>query len=433
VTDIAPQTPPNDAVGLPARAAALELLIAALGGRAGMDEGLTHPALAALDGRDRAFARALVMATLRRLGPIDSALQSKVKKAPPDKVVQVLRLGVAQAFVLKTPAHAAVTTSVDLVAQDKGLAMFKGLVNAVLRGLVREPPELDDPELLAPSWLYARWRAVYSIEGARQIAAMIAEEPATDLSFKDPAQAAALAAELEGEVLPGGSLRTFKRGDISTWPGFAEGGWWVQDAAAAIPARLLNVKPGETALDMCAAPGGKTLQLAAAGAEVTAIDRSAPRLKRVSENLARTGLSAEIVAADAANWTDKRSFDAILLDAPCSATGTFRRHPDVLWAAKPSDVAGLAAVQSKLLDAAVRRLKPGGRLVYCVCSLETEEGEGQVAAFLRRTPGVTLDQIAVGEGGSPEASLDDDGTLRILPHHLAGGMDGFYVARFRKG
>jgi 16S rRNA (cytosine967-C5)-methyltransferase len=306
-------------------------------------------------------------------------------------------------------------------------------VNAVLRGLVREPPELDDPELLAPSWLYARWRAVYSIEGARQIAAMIAEEPATDLSFKDPAQAAALAAELEGEVLPGGSLRTFKRGDISTWPGFAEGGWWVQDAAAAIPARLLNVKPGETALDMCAAPGGKTLQLAAAGAEVTAIDRSAPRLKRVSENLARTGLSAEIVAADAANWTDKRSFDAILLDAPCSATGTFRRHPDVLWAAKPSDVAGLAAVQSKLLDAAVRRLKPGGRLVYCVCSLETEEGEGQVAAFLRRTPGVTLDQIAVGEGGSPEASLDDDGTLRILPHHLAGGMDGFYVARFRKG
>jgi 16S rRNA (cytosine967-C5)-methyltransferase len=428
VTDLQP----NDAAGLPARAAALDLLTSALSGRSGLDEGLSHPALQALSGRDRAFARALVMATLRRLGPIDSALQSKVRKAPPDKVVQVLRLGVAQAFVLKTPAHAAVTTSVDLVAQDKGLAMFKGLVNAVLRGLVREPPELDDPELLAPSWLYARWRAVYSIEGARQIAAMIAEEPATDLSFKDPAQAAALAAELEGEVLPGGSLRTFRRGDISTWPGFAEGGWWVQDAAAAIPARLLNVKPGETALDMCAAPGGKTLQLAAAGAEVTAIDRAAPRLKRVTENLARTGLSAEVVAADAANWTDKRSFDAILLDAPCSATGTFRRHPDVLWAAKPSDVAGLAAVQSKLLDAAVRRLKPGGRLVYCVCSLETEEGEGQVAAFLRRTPGVTLDPIAEGEAGSPPASLDDDGTLRILPHHVAGGMDGFYVARFRK-
>lgn len=428
------QTPdqPNDAVGLPARAAALDLLTAALSGRTGLDEGLSHPALQALSGRDRAFARALVMATLRRLGPIDSALQARVKKAPPDKVVQILRLGVAQAFVLKTPAHAAVTTSVDLVAQDRGLAMFKGLVNAVLRGLLREPPDLDDPELMAPSWLHARWRAVYSIEGARAIAAMIAEEPATDLSFKDPAQAAALAKELEGEVLPGGSLRTFKRGDIATWPGFAEGGWWVQDAAAAIPARLLGVKPGETALDMCAAPGGKTLQLAAGGATITALDRSPQRLKRVTENLARTGLAAEVVAADAANWKDGRTFDAILLDAPCSATGTFRRHPDVLWAAKPSDIAGLAAVQSKLLDAAVRRLKPGGRLVYCVCSLETEEGEGQVAAFLSRTPGVTLDRIAEGEGGSPTASLDDDGTLRILPHHLADGLDGFYVARFRK-
>ena len=432
MTDIQPSDPPNDALGLPARAAALDLLTAALSGRSGLDEGLSHPALQALSARDRAFARALVMATLRRLGPIDSALQARVKKAPPDKVVQVLRLGVAQAFVLKTPAHAAVTTSVDLIAQDRGLVMFKGLVNAVLRGLVREPPELDDPELLAPSWLYARWRAVYSIEGAREIAAMIAEEPATDLSFKDPAQAPALAAALEGEVLPGGSLRTFKRGDISTWPGFAEGAWWVQDAAAAIPARLLNVQLGETALDMCAAPGGKTLQLAAAGARVAAIDRSAPRLKRVTENLARTGLSAETIAADAATWPDKRTFDAVLLDAPCSATGTFRRHPDVLWAAKPSDVAGLAAVQSKLLDAAARRTRPGGRLVYCVCSLEPEEGEGQVAAFLGRTPGITLDPITAGEAGAPAASVRPDGTLRILPHHTAGGTDGFYVARFRK-
>lgn len=432
MTDIAPQTAPNDAVGLPARAAALDLLTAALGGRAGMDEGLSHPALAALDPRDRAFARALVMATLRHLGAIDSALQSKVKKAPPDKVVQILRLGVAQAFVLKTPAHAAVTTSVDLVAQDKGLQMFKGLVNAVLRGLVREPPELDDPELMAPSWLYARWRAAFGANAARGIAAAIAEEPATDLSLKDPTQDPALAADLEATVLPGGSLRTTKRGDISTWPGFAEGGWWVQDAAAAIPARLFDIQPGQTALDMCAAPGGKTLQLAAAGAQVTAVDRAPVRLKRVAENLARTGLSAETVTSDAAIWNDRRTFDAVLLDAPCSATGTFRRHPDVLWAAKPSDVAGLAAVQSKLLDAAARRTKAGGRLVYCVCSLEPEEGEGQVAAFLARTPGIALDPIAAGEGGAPAASVRPDGTLRILPHHIEGGMDGFYVARFRK-
>ena len=432
MTDISSPNAPNDAVGLPARAAALDLLTAALGGRAGMDEGLSHPALAALDGRDRAFARALVMATLRHLGPIDSALQAKVKKPPPDKVVQILRLGVAQAFVLKTPAHAAVTTSVDLVAQDRGLQMFKGLVNAVLRGLLREPPQLDDPDLLAPSWLYARWRAAFGAEAAHAIAATIAEEPATDLSLKDPAQAADLAANLEARMLAGGSLRTHRRGDISTWPGFAEGGWWVQDAAAAIPARLLAVRSGETALDMCAAPGGKTLQLAAAGASTVALDRSAPRLKRVAENLARTGLSAEIVAADGATWPDKRIFDAVLLDAPCSATGTFRRHPDVLWAAKPSDVAGLAAVQSKLLDAAARRTKPGGRLVYCVCSLEPEEGEGQVAAFLIRTPTMALDPIAANEGGAPAASRRPDGTLRILPHHLEGGLDGFYVARFRK-
>jgi 16S rRNA (cytosine967-C5)-methyltransferase len=428
VNDLAP----NDAAGLPARAAALDLLTAALGGRVGMDEGLSHPALAALDGRDRAFARALVMATLRHLGPIDSALQAKVKKAPPDKVVQILRLGVAQAFVLKTPAHAAVTTSVDLVAQDKGLQMFKGLVNAVLRGLVREPPALDDPELLAPSWLYARWRSAFGAEAARAIAAAIAQEPATDLSIKDPTRAAELAAALEAQLLPGGSLRTIRRGDVSTWPGFAEGAWWVQDAAAAIPARLLGVQAGQTALDMCAAPGGKTLQLAATGAQVTAVDRAPVRMKRVAENLARTGLSAETVTSDAAIWSDKRTFDAVLLDAPCSATGTFRRHPDVLWAAKPSDVAGLAAVQSKLLDAAARRTKAGGRLVYCVCSLEPEEGEGQVAAFLGRTPGVTLDPIAEGEGGAPAASLRSDGTLRILPHHIEGGMDGFYVARFRK-
>ena len=432
MTDIAAQNAPNDAAGQPARAAALDLLTAALGGRAGMDEGLSHPALAALDARDRAFARALVMATLRHLGPIDSALQSKVKKAPPDKVVQILRLGVAQAFVLKTPAHAAVTTSVDLVAQDKGLQMFKGLVNAVLRGLVREPPALDDPELLAPSWLYARWRAAFGAEAARAIAAAIAQEPATDLSLKDPARAEVLAAALEAEVLPGGSLRTARRGDLATWPGFAEGDWWVQDAAAAIPARLLAVQAGEAALDMCAAPGGKTLQLAAAGAQVTALDRAPVRMKRVTENLARTGLAAETVTSDAAIWNDRRTFDAVLLDAPCSATGTFRRHPDVLWAAKPSDVAGLAAVQSKLLDAAARRTRPGGRLVYCVCSLEPEEGEGQVAAFLGRTPGVSLDPVVEGEGGAPAASVRPDGTLRILPHHLAGGLDGFYVARFRK-
>ena len=203
-------------------------------------------------------------------------------------------------------------------------------------------------------------------------------------------------------------------------------------AAAAIPARLLGVKPGDAVLDLCAAPGGKTLQLAAAGADVVALDRSAARLKRLEENLVRTGLSAETVVADAAIWDDARTFDAILLDAPCSATGTFRRHPDVLWAARPGDVASLAAVQARILDAAADRLKPGARLVYCVCSLEPEEGEAQVEAFLARRQDMALDRIAAGEGGAPAASLTARGTLRLLPHQRNGGQDGFFAARFRK-
>ena len=426
------QTEPHEAAGLPARAAALDLLTAALSRRAGLDEGLTHPALAALEPRDRAFARALVMATLRRLGPIDQALQERVQKPPPDRVVQILRLGAAQLFVLKTPAHAGVSSAVDLAQANKQSQAFKGLVNAVLRALTREPPNLDDPERLAPPWLYARWRSAFGVEAAREVAALIAEEPATDLSLKDPAQATELAAAVEGEVLPGGSVRTNRRGDVSAWPGFAEGGWWVQDAAAAIPARLLGVQEGETVLDLCAAPGGKTQQLAAAGAKVTAVDKSAPRLKRLAENLARTGLAAELVTADGAEWKTGRSFDAVLLDAPCSATGTFRRHPDVLWAAKPGDVVSLAAVQSRLFDAAAARVKPGGRLVYCVCSLEPEEGEAQVAAFLQRNAAFAIEEVASGEGGAPEASRRPDGTLRILPHHRLGGLDGFYVARLKR-
>jgi 16S rRNA (cytosine967-C5)-methyltransferase len=427
------QTETYEAAGLPARAAALDLLIAALSRRAGLEEGLNHPALASLSPRDRAFARALVLATLRRLGPIDQALQARVHKPPPDRVVQILRLGVAQLFVLNTPPHAGVSSAVDLAQASQQSRPFKGLVNAVLRGLTREPPDLSDPERLAPLWLFARWSAAYGAPAARDIAAVIAAEPATDMSLKDPAQAATLAGPLEAEALPGGSLRTTLRGDVSTWPGFVEGDWWVQDAAAAIPARLLKVRPGETALDLCAAPGGKTLQLAAAGAQVTAVDKSAPRLKRLAENLARTGLSAEVVVGDAAGWRDGRSFDAVLLDAPCSATGTFRRHPDVLWAAKPGDVASLAAIQSRLLDAAAGRVRSGGRLVYCVCSLEPEEGEAQIAAFLARNPAFAIDPVESGEAGSPAASLTADGALRILPHHQPGGLDGFYVARLRRG
>ncbi len=318
----------------------------------------------------------------------------------------------------------------DLAASLPATRPFKGLVNAVLRGLVREPPRLDNPEDLCPPWLFTRWTAVYGREAAEAIAAVIAEEPATDLTPRSFDAIQLLVAELEAEPLPGGTLRSARRGDLATWPGYDEGLWWVQDASAAIPARLLNVQPGESVLDLCAAPGGKTLQLAAAGGVVVAVDRSSARLVRVSENLARMNLTAEVIAAEAGAWNDERQFDAVLLDAPCSATGTFRRQPDVLWAARPGDIAALASVQSRLLDSAAQRTRPGGRLVYCVCSLETEEGEAQVQGFLARHPDFALHPATAGEGGAPEASLLPDGTLRLLPHHRAGGQDGFYVARF---
>jgi 16S rRNA (cytosine967-C5)-methyltransferase len=414
--------------GLPAREAAVQFLEAALARRAGLDEALSAPAATRLAPRERAFARALTMATLRRLGPIDRAIGAKLTREPPERVRTLLRLGVAQLFWTGVPDHAAVSTIVTLTDKAKATRPFKGLVNAILRGLLRDGPPADDPETLAPEWLMARWKAAFGPETGRAVAATIALEPSTDLTVRDPADAEAVAALLDGEVLPGGSVRTPLRGDVAEWPAFSEGRWWVQDAGAAIPARLLNIQPGETALDLCAAPGGKTMQLAAAGASVVALDRSADRLKRVAENLARLNLEAEIVAADGILWKDSRRFDAVLLDAPCSATGTFRRHPDVLWAASPLDIAKLAAVQKRLLDSAADRVKPRGRLVYCVCSLEPEEGEGQVRAFLARRPDFDLDPIEPGEGGAPEAAVPD-GWLRLLPQHLPGGVDGFFAAR----
>jgi len=234
-------------------------------------------------------------------------------------------------------------------------------------------------------------------------------------------------------VLPTGSVRTSRRGDVAEWPGYADGTWWIQDVSATIPAKLLDLAPGDTVLDMCAAPGGKTLQMAAAGALVTALDRSAKRLERVAENLQRTGLSAELVAADASKFDDGRRFDAVLLDAPCSATGTFRRHPDVLWGSRPADIAKLAGVQARMLDAAAVLVRPGGRLVYSVCSLEPEEGEAQISAFLVRHPGFVRLAVAEGEQGLADDAVTADGDVRLLPGADAteGGQDGFFAARLQ--
>ena len=370
------------------------------------------------------------MATLRNLGPIDRMLDPCLQREPPEAVRMILRLGAAQLFHLDTPAYAAVDSSVVLTQGSPATRGFKALVNAVLRRLGREPQRAVEPADFAPPWLFARWRAAFGEEASKGIAAKIAEEPMTDLTLRDPADATALAAALEAVVLPAGSLRRAGRGRIEEWPGFEEGRWWVQDAAAAIPARLIAAQPGEGVLDLCAAPGGKALQLTAAGADVTAVDRSGARLSRLVDGLARTGLKAETITADAESWTDPRQFDAVLLDAPCTSTGTFRRNPDVLWTLRPPDIAKLADVQSRLLSAAARRVKPGGRLVYCVCSLEQEEGEAQVRAFLKRHPEFATAAVTPGEGGAPTESVTPEGWLRLLPHPMDGGLDGYFVARF---
>ncbi|WP_082572290.1 RsmB/NOP family class I SAM-dependent RNA methyltransferase [Brevundimonas sp. Root1423] len=418
-------------IGVEARIAAGVLLNAALEGRGGLDAALSFREISSLPGPDRAFARAVAMAALRRLGEIDQILDRKLQKAPPLAVRTILRVALAQMLILETPAFAAVSTAVKLAEREPKTRPYKNLVNAVLRGIDREGPGLTTAESNLPEWLSARWRAAYGEAALVGLALAAREEPATDLSIKPDVDAAAIAEAVEGEVLPGGSIRTGRRGDLATWPGFDDGVWWVQDAAAAVPGRLLAPQAGEAVIDLCAAPGGKTLQLAASGATVVALDRSAVRLKRLTENLQRTDLNAEVVATPAEDWEDDRTFDAVLLDAPCTATGTFRRNPEVLRATKPADVAKLADVQHRLLDAAAERVKPGGRLVYCVCSLEREEGETQIIAFLRRNTAfrtAPADPVAVG---APSEALTPEGWLRILPSMWAekGGVDGFFVAR----
>ena len=422
---------PHADIGVEARLVAGILLNAALEKRTGLDEALSQSPAKDLAGPDRAFARAVAMAALRRLGEIDQILDRRLQKAPPAPVRTILRVALAQTLVLGTPAFAAVSTAVKLAERDAKTRPYKNLVNAVLRGVDRDGPGLTTAESNLPDWLAARWKATYGEASLIGLALATRDEPATDLSAKPGVDLDALAQDVEGEVLPGGTVRTGKRGDVAGWPGFEAGDWWVQDAAAAVPARLLAAKAGETVLDMCAAPGGKTLQLAAAGADVVALDRSPARLKRLKQNFDRTRLPVEVVAVPAEDWEDERTFDAVLLDAPCTATGTFRRNPEALRATKPAEVAKLADVQHRLLDAGAERVAPGGRMVYCVCSLEREEGETQIIAFLRRNPHFKTAKADPTAVGAPDEALTPEGWLRILPSMWAekGGVDGFFAAR----
>src|SRR5262245_60931419 len=371
---------PRDPPGFAARQLAAELIDGVLRRRRPLDEQIDDRAsdLAALPERDRAFVRALATLVLRRLGTLRHLLAHRLARGLPadaPRVETALLLGAAQILWLDVADHAAVDLAVRLVQADRRAARYAGLVNAVLRRVTHEGAQslaaVDTTALDTPQWLMARWEKTYGAQTARAIGVANAHEPALDLTVKSDAEHGA--GVLGGRVLPTGSVRARVHGPISQLPGYTEGAWWVQDAAAALPAKLFGDVRGLAVVDLCAAPGGKTAQLAAGGAHVTAVDRAAQRLERLRQNLTRLGLSAEIVAADATQW-QAGPFDAVLLDAPCSSTGTIRRHPDIPWLKRPADIAALAALQRRLAVRAAELTKPGGTLIYCSCSLEPEEG-----------------------------------------------------------
>lgn len=436
-----PRTPAPLPPGLAARHAATRAFERTLAARQQLDDVLDREIAATrgLEGRDVGLVRAIAVTTFRHLGTITRAVDSRLERGAaslPRPVQAIIATAAAQILYLEAADHAAVDLAVEETKlQPQGLR-FAGVVNAVLRKIAREADAIraaSDP--LAhetPDWLRESWIAHYGVVEAAAIAASMREELALDVTVK--ADAALWAQRLGAIILPTGSLRLAARTPVHELPGYDEGAWWVQDAASAVPARLLGVKTGERVLDLCAAPGGKTAQLASAGASVTALDRSPQRLRVLEQNMQRLGLDVTVVAADAADYRAE-PFDAVLLDAPCTATGTIRRHPDVAWTKSPQDEAKLIALQAKLLDRAVELTRPGGRLVYCTCSLQPGEGEAQMEALLARRSDVTLSPISDAEIGLA-GSTNARGAFRALPHQLGGdtarlsGWGGFFAARF---
>jgi 16S rRNA (cytosine967-C5)-methyltransferase len=428
---------PGRPVGPNARHVALDVLDCILGAEhRPFDETFQgHPQLAKLAVRDRAFARLLVTTVLRRLGLIDHTVLPLLRYRPKElTVTNLLRLGAAQLLFLSTPPHAAVAETVRLAAG--GFRREMPMLNAVLRKLAAEGRGLlegqDAPRLNTPKWLWHAWAAAYGEERTRAIAEAHQVEPPLDLSVaREPER---WATELGAEILPTGTLRRRSGGLVDALPGYDAGAWWVQDAAAALPAMLLGKVKDRRVLDLGAAPGGKTAQLVAMGAAVTALERSPRRAEFLVRNLGRLTMDAEIVVADALEWRPPARFPAILLDAPCTATGTIRRHPDVPWSKSPADVVRLAGSQARLLEAAVGMLEPGGVLVYAVCSLQPEEGTERIEALLAADARVVRDPIAKAELKGLPVQLTPHGEVRTLPCDLAasGGIDGFFVARLRR-
>lgn len=395
-----------------------------------------HSKLELLDSRDRAFARLLVTTVLRRRGQLDEAVDHYLKKAPDPKVRNILRLGAAQLMFLETPVHAAVGETVELASGRASYA--QGMINAVLRRLANEiagtAKRQDAARLNLPDWLWDSWIKAYGEETTRAIVSAQLEEPPLDITVKDVPDL--WAKKLEGRVIGAQSIRRppGAGGLIDELPGYEQGAWWVQDLAATLPARLLGPLKGRHVVDLCAAPGGKTAQLASAGARVTSIEASEKRAERLKENLTRLKLDAEVIVADALEWRAPEPAVLALLDAPCTATGTIRRHPDIAWQKTPEDVARMAELQEKLVRTTIDMLVPGGILIYAVCSLQPEEGEGLIEKVLKA--GLPLARVPIAEEelqGLP-VEITGRGEVRTLPSHLAdaGGMDGFFIARLQR-
>jgi 16S rRNA (cytosine967-C5)-methyltransferase len=431
--------------GLPARLVAAQALSAIWHKRQPLDRALDFdkgiPGLRDLEERDRALVRMLVAKSLRHIGRLRVLIAQMLKgELPPEaQLVEILLLlGATQILFLDVPDHAAVDLSVELANRDRTARRYAGLVNAVLRRITREGKKRIaqlDIALDTPPWRMQRWRDAYGDETALKIVKAHAIEPALDLTVKENVQD--WAKKFQALLLPTGSIRLVSAGSVAALEGYDEGAWWVQDAAAALPAKLLGDIKGKTVADLCAAPGGKTAQLIAAGANVAAVDRSSPRLDRLRSNLTRLKFSCEIIKADAATWADG-PFDAVLLDAPCTATGTIRRNPDLPWLQEPADLARLAALQARILDNAVKLLRPEGILVYATCSLEPEECERQIEDFLRRHSNMRHVPIRADEVGGVESFVTTSGDLRTFPFHLPNqdarlsGCDGFYAARLQR-
>ncbi|MGD1888626.1 MAG: 16S rRNA (cytosine(967)-C(5))-methyltransferase RsmB [Cohaesibacteraceae bacterium] len=394
---------------------------------------------------DIALTQSLVLSTLRHLGTLDAALGNcldRPLKPSQARAQATLRVLATQLLILDMPAHAAVTLAVEDVAQSPKTRALKGLVNAVGRRMAREGKALlpAEPALEQPKWLAQRWAETYGKKTGDHVLASLRNQPAIDLTPNpsiDREDLLKALAEHGPTLLPTGSIRLANPGRITELPGFKEGHWWVQDVAAALPATILleslEDPSGATVLDMCAAPGGKTAQLAATGADVTAVDRSQSRMGRLTDNLKRLGLQARTVIGDARAVVPNRHLSAVILDAPCRATGTLRRHPDLAHVRRPDDIVALANLQSELLEAAAKRTAPGGTLVYATCSMEPEEGEDQISQFLAGHPNWALESIDWSD--LPARARQADGTVRTLPHmapaspDIAGGMDGFFIAK----